>query len=50
MAASVSTNPGYTALATGLMMASRPVPYDSDGNIVVQSDAVYVNGSAMGTP
>ncbi len=47
---SVYTHPGYGALAVGLKMDSQPVPYDYGGNVVVQSDAVYVNGAPAGTP
>jgi hypothetical protein len=31
-------------------MAAAPVAYDYGGNVVVQSDAVYVNGDVVGTP
>ena len=47
---SVYTHPGYSALAVGLKMDSQPMPYDYGGNVVVQSDAVYVNGSPTGSP
>jgi len=47
---SLYTHPGYNNLAVGLGMASQPIPYDYGGNVVVQSDAVYVNGDAAGTP
>ena len=47
---SLYTHPGYNNLAVGLGMASQPIPYDYGGNVVVQSDTVYVNGDAAGTP
>lgn len=47
---SLYTHPGYSNLAVGLGMAAQPVAYDYGGNVVVQSDAVYVNGDAAGTP
>ncbi len=31
-------------------MAARPIPYDYGGNVVTQTNAVYVNGDAAGTP
>ena len=31
-------------------MAAAPVAYDYGGNVVVQPDAVYVNGDVVGTP
>jgi hypothetical protein len=31
-------------------MAATPVAYDYGGNVVVQPDAVYVNGDVVGTP
>lgn len=46
---SLYTHPGYSSLAVGLKMAAQPVPYDYGGNVVVQSDAVYVNGDPAGT-
>jgi hypothetical protein len=48
--ASLYTHPGYTALARGLGVAAQPVVYDYGGNVVVQPDAVYVNGDSAGTP
>lgn len=47
--ASLYTHPGYGALAVGLGMAAQPVPYDYGGNVVVQSDAAYVNGNPAGS-
>ncbi len=47
---SLYTHPGYANLAVGLGTAAQPIPYDYGGNVVVQSDAVYVNGDAAGTP
>lgn len=47
---SLYSHPGYGALATGLKMSNQPVTYDYGGNVVVQQDAVYVNGEAAGTP
>ncbi len=46
---SLYTHPGYSNLAVGLGLNAQPVPYDYGGNIVVQPDAVYVNGDAVGT-
>ncbi|MBX7166170.1 MAG: hypothetical protein K1X74_07455 [Pirellulales bacterium] len=48
--ASLYTHPGYGALARGCRLAAQPVPYDYGGNVVIQNDAVYVNGDAAGTP
>lgn len=47
---SLYTHPGYSALAVGLKMGAQPVSYDYGGNVVVQSETVYVNGTAAGTP
>lgn len=47
---SLYTHPGYGGLARGLGLAAQPVPYDYGGNVVAQSDAMYVNGDAAGTP
>lgn len=47
---SLYTHPGYTGLAHAFGMATQPVAYDYGGNVVVQPDAVYVNGDAVGTP
>lgn len=44
------TNPGYGALAAGLGMAAVAAPHDYGGNVVVQPNAVYVNGDPAGTP
>ena len=50
VASSLYTHPGYTNLAVGLGLDAQPIPYDYGGNIVAQSNAVYVNGDAAGTP
>jgi len=47
---SLYTHPGYNNLAVGLGMAAQPVAFDYGGNVVVQNEAVYVNGEAAGTP
>lgn len=47
---SLYSHPGYGALAMGLKMNSQPAAYDYGGNVVVQNDAVYVNGDSVGTP
>jgi hypothetical protein len=47
---SLYTHPGYGSLAVGLGLSEQPVPYDYGGNIVVQPNAVYVNGDTAGTP
>jgi len=47
---SLYTHPGYTSLAVGLKMAAQPIPFDYGGNVVVQPDAVYVDGTPAGTP
>jgi hypothetical protein len=46
---SLYTHPGYANLAVGLGLAAQPVPYDYGGNVVVQSENVYVNGDSAGT-
>lgn len=46
---SLYTHPGYGALAVGLGMSAQPAPYDYGGNVVVQSDAVYVDGNPAGS-
>ncbi len=48
--ASLYTHPGYANLAVGLGLAAQPVAYDYGGNVVVQPQAVYVNGDTAGTP
>lgn len=48
--ASLYTHPGYAALATGLGLGAQPIPYDYGGNVVVQSQAVYVNGDSVADP
>jgi hypothetical protein len=47
---SVYANPGYGAVAGQLGMAAQPTSYDYGGNVVAQSNAVYVNGDNAGTP
>ena len=47
---SLYTHPGYSGLARAFGMAAAPVAYDYGGNVVVQPDAVYVNGDVVGTP
>lgn len=47
---SVYVNPGYAALAAYLAMSAAPRPYDYGGNVVVQPQAIYVNGDSVGTP
>jgi hypothetical protein len=47
---SLYVNPGYAATAAMLGLAAQPTPYDYGGNVVVQPNAVYVDGSAAGTP
>ncbi len=49
-ASSLYINPGYGALASMLGMATQPAPYNYGGNVVAQSNAVYVNGDLAGTP
>ncbi len=46
---SVYANPGYGALATTLGIAALATPYDYGGNVVTQSNTVYVNGDATAT-
>lgn len=43
------TNPGYATLAAMLGVASQANPYDYGGNVVSQSNTVYVNGDNAGT-
>lgn len=43
-------NPGYRAVAGMIGLAATPMPYDYGSNVVVQSNAVYVNGDGTGTP
>jgi hypothetical protein len=47
---SVYANPGYRSVAGLIGLAAVPVPYDYGSNVVVQSNAVYVNGDGAGTP
>jgi hypothetical protein len=47
---SLYTHPSYSGLARAFGMAAVPVAYDYGGNVVVQPDAVYVNGDVVGTP
>ena len=47
---SLYVNPGYGAVAGQLGMAPQPIPYDYGGNVVAQSQAVYVNGDNVGPP
>jgi hypothetical protein len=49
-AGSLYTNPGYGAMSGQLGMNAQPAPYDYGSNVVVQPDAVYVNGDQTGTP
>lgn len=48
--ASVYTHPGYNSLAVGLKLGAQAVPYDYGGNVVMQQNAVYVDGVATSTP
>ena len=50
VSASLYTHPGYGSLARGLGLAAQPAAYDYGSNVVAQSDAMYVNGDATGTP
>lgn len=47
---SLYTHPGYSNLAVGLGMSAQPRTYDYGGNLVAQTNAVYVNGDAVGMP
>jgi hypothetical protein len=47
---SLYANPGYGAVAGQVGMNQQPAPYDYGGNVVVQPNAVYVNGDNVGTP
>lgn len=47
---SLYANPGYAATAAMIGLAAQPIPYDYGGNVVAQSNAVYVNGDSAGTP
>ncbi len=49
-AGSLYNNPGYGAMSGQLGMNAQPVPYDYGSNVVVQPNAVYVNGDQAGTP
>jgi hypothetical protein len=50
MYGSVYANPGYSAAAGQMGLAGQPAAYDYGSNVVVQPDAVYVNGDSVGTP
>jgi hypothetical protein len=50
MYGSTYANPGYGATAGQLGLAQQPMAYDYGSNVVVQPDAVYVNGDSVGTP
>jgi hypothetical protein len=50
MYGSVYSNPGYGATASQVGLAGQPTAYDYGSNVVVQPDAVYVNGDSVGTP
>jgi hypothetical protein len=50
MYGSTYANPGYGAMAGQLGLAAQPAAYDYGSNVVVQPDAVYVNGDQVGTP
>lgn len=47
---SLYANPGYAGLAATLGLARQPMPFDYGGNVVAQSDSVYINGDNAGTP
>jgi hypothetical protein len=47
---SLYANPGYGATAGQVGLGAQPTTYDYGSNVVVQPDAVYVNGDAAGTP
>ena len=46
---SVYANPGYRAVAAQVGLPGTPMLYDYGGNVVAQSNAVYVNGDSAGT-
>jgi hypothetical protein len=48
--ASLYSNPGYGSTASQVGLNATPAPYDYGSNVVVQPDAVYVNGDSVGTP
>jgi hypothetical protein len=50
MYGSMYSNPGYGAMAGQIGVAGQPAAYDYGSNVVVQPDAVYVNGDSVGTP
>jgi hypothetical protein len=50
MSGSVYANPGYGATASQVGLAGQPTAYDYGSNVVVQPDAVYINGDSVGTP
>jgi hypothetical protein len=47
---SLYSNPGYGSTANQVGLNATPAPYDYGSNVVVQPDAVYVNGDTVGTP
>jgi len=47
---SLYANPGYGSLAGLAGLSQQAQPYDYGGNVVVQPQAVYVNGDNAGTP
>jgi hypothetical protein len=47
---SLYANPGYGAVAAFAGLGQQAQPYDYGGNVVVQPQAVYVNGDNAGTP
>jgi hypothetical protein len=49
-AGSLYSNPGYGAMSGQLGLNAQPAAYDYGSNVVVQPDAVYVNGDQAGTP
>jgi hypothetical protein len=44
------TKPGYGQLVAAFGLAATPQPADYGGNVVVQSDGVYVNGQYAASP
>jgi hypothetical protein len=49
-APSIYTKPSYREFIAAYRLPPQPVFYDYGGNVVVQSDAVYVNGEMVGAP
>lgn len=49
-APSMYTKPGYAALVAAFGLPAQPLLYDYGGNVVVQPDAVYINGVFVGAP